>query len=196
MLQLKSLPWQATHSLGPFLLLLIAIFAFIFNNDISQFFIYDRISIEHGQYWRIVTSHFFHTNNNHFYLNGAAVLLLWALHGQFYRPICYLVIYLICAIVCGVLIHLYSLDIQRYVGLSGILHGLFVWGALMDIKNKERTGYILLVGVMLKIAHEQYYGASADVETLIGASVATDAHLFGAIGGLLAYLMLTRFRKN
>ena len=62
------------------------------------------------------------------------------------------------------------------------------WGALMDIKHKEKTGYLLLIGLMAKIIHEQIYGASADVERLIGAGVATDAHLYGAIGGLLAFI--------
>jgi len=81
----------------------------------------------------------------------------------------------------------------EYVGLSGVLHGIFVFGAIMDIKSKDKTGYLLFIGVWLKIAHEQIYGASTDVSDLIEASVAVDAHLWGAIGGLLfsiIYLVL------
>ena len=81
----------------------------------------------------------------------------------------------------------FAKNITLYVGLSGVLHGFFVWGALMDIKHNEKTGYLLLIGVIAKIIHEQIYGASADVEQLIGASVATDAHLYGAIGGLVVF---------
>ena len=72
--------------------------------------------------------------------------------------------------------------------MSGVLHGFFVWGALLDIKHHEKTGYLLLIGVVAKILHEQFYGASADVELLIGATVATDAHLYGAIGGLVVFI--------
>ena len=122
-------------------------------------------------------------------LNAAAVVLLWALHGQYYNYKNYLIIFITSALVCGLGIYWFSLDITLYVGLSGVLHGFFVWGALMDIKHKEKTGYLLFVGVMLKIAHEQIYGASAEVELLINASVATDAHFYGAIGGLLAFFL-------
>ena len=123
-------------------------------------------------------------------LNAAAVVLLWALHGQYYHYKNYAIIFITSAVICSLGIHWMSLDIALYVGLSGVLHGFFVWGALMDIKHKEKTGYLLFIGVVLKIAHEQIHGASADVELLIGASVATDAHLYGAIGGLLAFLSL------
>lgn len=193
MLQLKPLPLRATHSFGPFIILMGAFIAHIFDAQISGTLIYNRELIDAGEFWRLLTGHFFHSNANHFMLNAAAVLLLWALHGQYYTYRNYAVIFISSALVCSLGIHWLSLDISLYVGLSGVLHGFFVWGALMDIKQKENTGYLLLIGVILKIAHEQYYGASADVELLINASVATDAHLYGAVGGLVAFLILYMF---
>jgi len=190
MLQLKPLPIQIAHSLGPLVILTLAFIAFIFDAKISNALIYSRELVNTGEIWRLITGHFFHSNANHFMLNAAAVLLLWALHGQYYNYRNYAVIFISSAIVCSLGIHWLSLDISLYVGLSGVLHGFFVWGALMDIKHKENTGYLLFIGVILKIAHEQIYGASADVELLIDASVATDAHLYGAIGGLVAFLIL------
>lgn len=192
MLQIKALPTQAKFYIGPLILLILAFFAYLFDSSLSELFIYKRSLVENGQYWRLVSSHFFHTNDNHFLLNGAAVILLWALHGQFYQPLTYGFIFLVCALITGIGIHYFSLNIEQYVGLSGVLHGFFVWGALHDIRAKERTGYLLLFGVIIKIAHEQFYGASADVEALIGASVATDAHLFGAIAGFIAFGCLLR----
>jgi rhomboid family GlyGly-CTERM serine protease len=188
MLQLKPLPVKATHSLGPLIVFTLALSAFIFDARISDLLIYNRSLITAGEYWRIISGHFFHSNANHFLLNTAAVALLWALHGQYYSYKNYLSVFLTSAIVCSLGIYWFSVYIELYVGLSGVLHGFFVWGALMDIKHKEKTGYLLLIGVMAKIIHEQIYGASADVEILIGASVATDAHLYGAIGGLLAFI--------
>ena len=190
MLQLKPLPIQITHSLGPLVILTLAFIAFFFDAEISNTLIYNRELVNTGEVWRLITGHFFHSNGNHFMLNSAAVALLWALHGQYYHYINYGFIFICSALICSLGIHWLSLDIALYVGLSGVLHGFFVWGALMDIKHKENTGYLLFIGVILKIAHEQIYGASADVELLIGASVATDAHLYGAIGGLFAFLIL------
>ena len=91
----------------------------------------------------------------------------------------------------------YNPSLTQYVGLSGVLHGIFVFGAIMDILSKDKTGYLLFIGVWLKIAHEQIYGASSGVSDLIEASVAIDAHLWGAVGGLLftiVYLIIPRFR--
>lgn len=196
MLQFKSLPVQTIHILCPLIVLIFALIAFVFDEQIADLLIYNRDLVTQGEYYRLLSGHFLHTNGNHFLLNGAAIILLWALHGQYYRHQNYLIIFLTSAIVCGFGIHWYSLDISLYVGLSGILHGFFVWGALMDIKHKEKTGYLLLIGVILKIAHEQFYGASADVESFIESSVATDAHLFGAIGGLLAYIICYMIDKK
>ena len=66
-----------------------------------------------------------------------------------------------------------------------MLHGIFVFGAILDIRYKDKTGYLLFIGVWLKIAHEQFYGASKQVSTMIDANVAIDAHLWGAVGGLI-----------
>jgi rhomboid family GlyGly-CTERM serine protease len=189
MLQIKPLPIQTIHSVGPLLVLILAFIGFIFDEQVADALIYNRDLVMSGEYWRLITGHFLHSNANHFMLNAAAVLLLWALHGHYYDPTNYFITFLTSAVVCGLGVYWFSADIALYVGLSGVLHGFFVWGALTDIKYKEKTGYLLLIGVVLKIAHEQVYGASADVELLIGASVATDAHLYGAIGGVLAFIL-------
>jgi membrane associated rhomboid family serine protease len=84
MLQLKPLPVKATHILGPLIVFTLALSAFIFDARISDLLIYNRSLITAGEYWRIISGHFFHSNTNHFLLNTAAVALLWALHGQYY----------------------------------------------------------------------------------------------------------------
>ena len=196
MLQIKPLPTQVVHILSPIIVLVCAFLAFVFDEQVADFLIYNRTLVTQGEYWRYFTGHFLHTNGNHFMLNAAAVVLLWALHGQYYNHVNFSMIFIISALTCGFGIHWFSLDITLYVGLSGVLHGFFVWGALMDIKHREKTGYLLLIGVILKIAHEQLYGASADVEAFINSSVATDAHMFGAIGGLLTFSICYLINKK
>ncbi len=115
--------------------------------------------------------------------------MLWALHGNYYTLKNYSLLFFTAALTCSLGLYFLSPSIVQYVGLSGVLHGFFVWGALMDIKNKDKTGYLLLIGVCLKIVHEQFYGASSDVSSLIEANVAIDAHLWGAVGGLLFFIL-------
>ena len=161
-------------------------------------FIYKHDAIGQGELWRGFTGHFFHTNGVHLLLNLSALILLWALHGHFYNLLNYSVLFISSAIICSLGLYFLSPDISQYVGLSGIIHGIFVFGAIMDIRNKDKTGYLLFIGVWLKIAHEKFYGASDEVSSLIEANVAIDAHLWGAIGGLVfscIYVIYLQTRK-
>jgi len=187
---ISSFPCKTQQVLAPLTVVIISLIAFIFDSSLSDSLVYQRSLLNQGELWRVFSGHFFHTNGFHFLLNGAAVIMLWALHGHFYTIKTYSFVFIVSAIICAIGIHWFSLDINQYVGLSGVLHGLFIWGAIEDIKAKERTGYLLLLGILLKIAHEQFYGASEDVASLIGANVAINAHLWGAIGGVIAILML------
>jgi rhomboid family GlyGly-CTERM serine protease len=191
-----SLPTTPQQISVPIIILFISLISFIFDNSLSELLVYQRSLVSEGEIWRAFSGHFFHTNGFHFLLNAAAVVLLWALHGHFYTIKSYLTVFIVSAIVCSIGIHWFSPDIDQYVGLSGVLHGIFIWGAIEDIKAKERTGYLLLLGVILKIAHEQYYGASEDVSDLIGANVAINAHLWGAIGGVIAVMILIIIKSS
>ncbi len=190
---MKNLPIAKQHSLLVVLIVLLACCAFIFENDISKLFVYQYQLIRQGELWRLITGHFFHTNGFHLLLNLSALILLWALHGQFYTLKSYSLLFISSAMICSLGLFYFSPDIKQYVGLSGVLHGIFIFGAVMDIRKNDITGYLLFIGLWLKIGHEQYYGASEDVANLINASVAIDAHLWGAVGGLLfscCYLLL------
>ena len=88
------------------------------------------------------------------------------------------------------LIYGFAKQLQWYVGLSGVLHGVFLIGAYFDIKQGMKTGWLLLVGVLIKVGHEQIFGASQDIADLINATVAIDAHLFGTISGLMIIVIL------
>lgn len=184
-LTLKNLPLNKQHSLVVCAVAFLAVMAYFFNDALADTFVYHHQLISQGEFWRLVSGHFFHTNGYHLLLNLAALILLWALHGQFYSLKNYSLLFITSTLVCSVGLYFFSPDIRQYVGLSGVLHGIFVFGAIMDIRQHDKTGYLLFAGVWLKIAHEQFYGASKDVSTLIDASVAIDAHLWGAVGGLV-----------
>ncbi len=181
----KNLPFAKQHSLLVVIVAVIACFAYFFDQSINNLFVYQYQLIREGELWRLFTGHFLHTNVFHLLLNLSALLLLWLLHGQFYTLKNYSLLFLISALICSAGLFYFSPDIKQYVGLSGVLHGIFVFGALMDIRWGDKTGYLLFFGVWLKIAHEQYYGASTEVASLINANVAIDAHLWGALGGLV-----------
>lgn len=176
-----SLRPQFHQVILPLIVVLLSFFALVFNVDNLHF---ERDLLLNGELWRGVTSHFLHTNINHFLLNISTVILLWALHGHYYTIVNYSVLFLVCAVTTTFGVYVYSPEITSYVGLSGVLHGVFIWGAFKDIQYKDKTGYVLLIGVVAKVIHEQLFGSSDDIATLISANVAIDAHLWGMIGGI------------
>lgn len=180
-----SLPLNKNAVLFPAIIFLISFVIYFLPASIESILIYDRSDITSGQLWRLITGHLVHTNFNHLLLNLAGLTMLWALHGDHYTPKTYLLAFITSLVVCSLGIYYFDPSMERYVGLSGVLHGIFVWGAILDIKKGWNSGYLLLIGVVAKVAYEQVFGASADVEALINASVAIDAHLWGTVGGLL-----------
>jgi|TARA_B110000014_G_C20109428_1_gene584129 rhomboid family GlyGly-CTERM serine protease len=185
MIKIQKLPIQPNHSLIVCLVAIMATLAILFDNQLSTSLIYQRDLISNGEYWRVFTGHFFHTNAYHYALNMGALFMLWLLHGHFYSLKSYTLLFLFSSIICSIGLYYFDPTLIRYVGLSGVLHGIFVFGACMDIKAKDKTGYLLLLGLLVKVAHEQFYGASTDVIDLIDASVAINAHLWGAVGGAI-----------
>lgn len=182
--QLRFLAYNKT----PLVIAFISLLAFIFDQQIATHFIYLKSAINQGEIWRLITGHFLHTNGYHLLLNCIGLLLLYLVHGQYYQAKSYLSLLLFCSFITSAGIWWYT-DINSYVGLSGVLHGIFVWGALKDIEHKEKTGYALLIGIWCKVLYEQTFGADSNISELINAEVAIDAHLWGAIAGSLYFLI-------
>jgi len=199
MRQRSQWPITVDHITMPLVILFITIALYFAPDNAVNNLVYNRQQLADGQLWRLLTGHFLHTNVIHLVLNCSALILLWALHGQFYSIKNYLSLFIFSSIFISIGLYYCSINLQQYVGLSGVLHSIFVWGALKDIQTKENTGYVLLIGAILKIAHEQIYGASSEVVKLIHAPVAIDAHLWGALAGTLFFcsgVVLNKLHKH
>ena len=189
---LKSLPIYYQHWL--FLLMVCLLCSVLHIIDVLRpLLMFTHVSIIDAQYWRLLTHSLVHTNTPHLLLNISGALLLWALHGQFFSYVNYLIIWLLLALGTSIGLYYFSPEMISYVGLSGVLHGFFVIGACEDIKHKEKTGYLLLFAVIAKVIHEQIFGASKEVMQLIDANVAIDAHLYGLISGLFIVIIISSY---
>lgn len=137
-------------------------------------------AIQQGQWWRILTGNFAHTNFAHWAMNLAA---LWLICGLFKPRVRQLLIPMtLISLAVGTLILLSN--IHWYVGLSGTLHGLFAYYALNEVLAGRTSSRWLVIGAIAKVAWELGFGASASTAEWIGAQVATEAHLAGLVSGL------------
>ncbi|MFV0448763.1 MAG: rhombosortase [Vibrio sp.] len=157
---------------------------------VSHFMIWQADAITNGQWWRIVTGNFTHTNFAHLLMN---LLGLWAI-GYLFRPKPRYFARLTLLISTWIGLSLLLTNMSSYVGLSGTLHGLFAFYALKEALEGRKSSWLLVIGVMLKVVGEQLFGASTSTAELIGARVATEAHLSGLIIGLL--LSATMYKKT
>jgi rhomboid family GlyGly-CTERM serine protease len=108
----------------------------------------------------------------------------------------FLKVFVWCCIGTSAGLYFFAPDLIWYAGLSGALHGIFSWGACMDIKEKMKSGWLLLIGLAIKVGYEQVDGSSQQVANLINAKVAVDAHLFGALSGIIIFLLMYATAKR
>ncbi|CAE6891662.1 rhombosortase [Vibrio alginolyticus] len=149
-------------------------------------------NIRHGEWWRIVTGNLTHTNFAHLGMNLAG---LWVISFIF-RPSTrnFLIVFLLLCTFVGALNLVTNMSV--YVGLSGVLHGLFGFWALREVFEARRSSILLVAGLVAKVVWEQVYGPSTSTAAMIGARVAVDAHMFGAIGGLGMALIEKGFHRR
>ncbi|WP_051219883.1 rhombosortase [Rheinheimera baltica] len=146
---------------------------------------FDHLGIDKGQYWRLITGHLLHSNYWHLLMNSAGLAMVMLLHGRYFSYGQLALQWLLCGLAISAGLYFFSIDIQIYVGLSGLLHSMLILGAIKDIQLNMTTGWLLLLGIIGKVSWEQWQGPDAELAQLINANVAIDAHLYGVISGLL-----------
>ncbi len=189
------LPTAPRHVIGPLLVLLVSAILFLLQPWLHDSLAFYRPAVNQGEWWRLLSANFLHTNFYHLILNAAGLILLWALHGDHFGWRQYLLVMLVCCIGSTLGVWWFAPELVWYVGLSGALHGVFVVGAGIDIRKGMLSGWLLLAGVLVKIVYESVFGGNPEVAAMINAKVATQAHLYGVATGLLWLAVTTGYRK-
>ncbi|WP_249199186.1 rhombosortase [Photobacterium sp. GJ3] len=150
---------------------------------IHDLMVWDRQAILTGQWWRILTGNLTHTNWPHLAMNLSGLIILCYLFRFDLSAFRLSLLLFLLSLMVGLALFLTQMNI--YAGLSGVLHGLFIWGACQDIRLHRKGGKLLLAAGVLKVAWDVSVGGSAETAALIEAHVAVEAHLAGALGGAL-----------
>jgi len=150
---------------------------------------YDRVWIGQGEGWRFLTGHFTHLSWSHLALNSAGLLLIWFLIGQSYVFSGWIQVTLITVATIDIAFWFLNPELYWYVGMSGLLHGLLVAGIMTRLRTLDIETGVLLLLLIAKIGFEQFNGPLPGSEGTSGGPVVVDAHLYGALGGILAALL-------
>ncbi len=162
----------------------------LFSTALEPALIYRRAEVSDGQWWRLVTGNFVHLGPGHLVLNLAGLALLWLLVADVLPGIEFLATLLLGCLGVGVGLFVFSPAVAWYVGLSGALHTLWAAGAVRMLRRREPVAVPLLALLVGKLAWEHWVGALPSSEALAGGPVVTQAHLFGAVAGIVVGLGL------
>ncbi len=157
--------------------------------DLIDSWRFNRDLVEQGQLWLLFSGHIVHLNWSHWALNMAGLAIVaffFSSHASFSQ---WLAVILVSACVINIGLWWWITDVRSYVGLSGVLHGLFLYGALREIRFYPVSGYVLTTVLIAKLTWEFFNGALPGSEEMTGGRVLTEAHLLGAIGGILVWLV-------
>lgn len=152
---------------------------------------YDRLAItEHMEWWRLLSGHFVHLGWPHLLLNLLGCLLVWFLFRRDFGLWQWALIALASIACLDAGFFWLNPSLQWYVGLSGLLHGLFAAGLVAWLRESSWESWLMMGIFVAKIFWEQTAGPLPLTSETAGGPVVVDAHLYGAVGGLLTAALL------
>ncbi len=154
---------------------------------------YEREAVLGGEAWRLVTGHLVHADLRHLGWNVLGVVIVWGLFAREYTPRQWLIVLLASTAATSLGFLLLEPGLEWYVGFSGVLHGCMAAGLVASLQSARDPLTWLVTGLFAaKLAWEHSVGALPFTASSISLPVVHEAHTYGALGGLVAALVLSR----
>ncbi len=184
----QALPWRTLLLTG------LALGLFLSFGAAPEAWVYDRAAIAQGEWWRLISGHWVHSDLEHAVWDIAALLVL----GWLFEPRLKGGLFGVLALASlGIDLWLWRVEpsLVYYCGLSGILNGLLALG-LVRWWQQEPHPLIWMTGLgaVLKIAWEMAAG-----EALLTATAwpsVPEVHAVGFVCGLLMAVLLYRLNRR
>ncbi len=146
---------------------------------------YERAAIGAGEWWRLLSGNFVHLSPWHSFLNALGVLVLALLCPESLDWKIWLRRLLFLSLGMSLGLYFFVPSAQAYVGLSGVIHGLFVLGLMPQVLKKDLIATGCLLYLCGKIGWEMVVGAPVSDEAALGGRVLVESHLFGTLSAFL-----------
>ncbi|MGH8442218.1 MAG: rhombosortase [Nevskiaceae bacterium] len=157
---------------------------------------YDSEAIAAGAWWRLLTGNFVHLGWWHLFLNEMGLLMLFLLCPEPLTWTVWVRRLVLIGLGMGAGLYCFVPNAHWYVGLSGVIHGLFVLGLGRQIvAERDLIAAGCLSFLVGKIAWELVAGVPVSDEAAIGGRVLVESHLYGSLSALIYGLMFGAFRR-
>jgi rhomboid family GlyGly-CTERM serine protease len=152
---------------------------------------YDRAAVAAGQWWRLLSGNMVHLGFWHYSLNAASLVLLVALCPERIPGWDWLA--RIVFVSFGTCLGMYwgAPWITAYVGLSGMIYGLFFLGLGSQAWSGDRFAWMCLVFLAGRIGFEFIVGIPPSEEHLVGGRIVPESHLYGVIAAFVYAVVRT-----
>lgn len=160
---------------------------------------YQRDSLADGELWRLITGHLVHLGPSHMLMNVVAVAILAFIFVRFFEPFDWLGVFVVSALAIDGGLYWISTDIAWYVGLSGVLHGVWAAAAIFAWRQSRRDALVFSALIFLKLGYEAWQGPLGPTGAVAAGPVVTVAHAYGAMGGAgwaIVLLAISRRRRS
>lgn len=157
---------------------------------------YDRSLIAAGEWWRLLTGSFVHLGWWHWFLNEIGLAVLVLLCPQPLSLAVWLRRLLFLSVGMSLGLYLWAPRLETYVGMSGVIHGLFLLGLVPQVLKKDLIGLGCLLYLFGKLAWEIYSGAPVSDEAALGGHVVLESHLFGTLAALVYGLIFRTYTRT
>jgi rhomboid family GlyGly-CTERM serine protease len=183
--------WGPPAVLSIFCLLLL-----LAGPQLSQVLQYDRAAVAAGEWWRLLSDNFVHLGYWHLLFNVLSLALLVLLCPERLSPMEWLRRLVVVGIGMSVCLYFFVPSVNTYVGLSGLIYGLFALGLGRQALARDEIAVICLVFLAARITWELVVGAPRSETELIGGGVVAQSHLYGILSAMAYALALYAWNKT
>jgi rhomboid family GlyGly-CTERM serine protease len=189
----RVLSVRSADAVFPAAVLVVLAVTFLAGADAVGLLRYERLAVLQGEAWRLVTGHLVHADAVHFGWNVVGVLLVGFLFARDYSSAQWLVVLFASVVAIDLGFLLLEPRLEWYVGFSGVLHGWMAAGLVAWLhRSRDPLTWLVATLFVAKLAWEHHAGALPFTAESLSLPVVHEAHTYGAIGGLLAGVWLTR----
>jgi rhomboid family GlyGly-CTERM serine protease len=152
---------------------------------LSQLLRYDRAAVAAGQWWRLLSGNLVHLGWWHLLFNVLSLVLLVLLCPERLGWAEWLRRVVLIGTGMSLCLYFFVPGLPDYVGLSGLVYGLFALGLGRQALRRDEIGIACLIFLAARIGWELFEGAPESETKLLGGGVVAESHLFGVVCALL-----------
>ena len=161
----------------------------VVNSNLNGLLSYHSVNFLQNIYFEWLTPSLVHFNWTHWFLNIINLVVIVMFFYRAWNTQNLLTIFAISSAFIMINLYIFNPDVSSYVGMSGVLYALAIYGALQNLQYDKVVSIIVLLYVVLKL----FFGET--INHLMGVDVALSdfrvirqVHWYGAGVGILIYL--------